>query len=128
MPSSRNSPSPEVAALRSAAEACVRQLRDDVREQASLIRSGAVGARTEADVGRMSEKIAAAARARLDAAAPPDPGPSADPELQAARRQVAAHLTAAAREADALLRRAWRAGPEEDAPGSRPRRWRRWRR
>ena len=91
----------------------------------SLIRSGAVAARTEADVGRMSEEIAAAARARLDAAAPPDPSPSADPELQAARRQVAALLTAAAREADVVLRGAWRAGPEEEAPGGRRRRWRR---
>jgi hypothetical protein len=73
----------------------------------------------------VAEEIAAAARARLDAAAPPDPSPSADPELQAARRQVAALLAAAAREADALLRRAWRAGPEEEAPGGRLRRWRR---
>jgi hypothetical protein len=74
MPSSRRSPSPEVAALRAAAEASVRQLRDDVRQQVSLIRSGAAGVLTEAD---------------------------------------------------AVLRRAWRAGPEEEAPGRRRRRWRR---
>jgi pyruvate/2-oxoglutarate dehydrogenase complex dihydrolipoamide acyltransferase (E2) component len=126
MPSSRNSPSPEVAALRAAAEASVRQLRDDVREQASRIRSGAAGALTEADVERMAEEVAAAARARLEAAAPPAPSPSADPELAAIRRQAAALLTAAAREADAVLRRAWRAGPEE-APGGRRRPWRRQR-
>jgi hypothetical protein len=120
MPSSRRSPSPEVAALRAAAEASVRQLRDDVRQQVSLIRSGAAGALTEADVERMTEEITVAARARLDAAAPPSQGQPADPEVQATRRQATALMTAAAREADALLRRAWRAGPER-APG---RRWR----
>jgi len=122
MPPSRRSPSPEVAALRAAAEATVRQLRDDVREQAGLIRSGAVAALTEAAVERVIEEITAAARARLDAAAPPSQGPSADPELQATRRQAISLITAAAREADAVLRRAWRAGPEE-APGQRRRRW-----
>ena len=120
MPSSRRSPSPEVAALRAAAEASVRQLRDDVRQQVSLIRSGAVGALTEADVERMTEEITAAARARLDAAAPPSQGQLADPEVQATRRQATALMTAAAREADAQLRRAWRAGPES-APGRRRR-------
>lgn len=127
MPSSRRSPSPEVAALRAAAEASVRQLRDDVRRQVGLIRSGAAGALTEADVERMTEEITAAARARLDATAPPSQSPSADPEVQATRRQAAAIITAAGREADAVLRRAWRAGPEEEeeAPGRRRRRWRR---
>ncbi|HEY6792585.1 MAG TPA: hypothetical protein VI365_35265 [Trebonia sp.] len=48
MPSSRRSPSPEVAALRAAAEGSCKQLRDQAREQARLIRSGAVGELTEA--------------------------------------------------------------------------------
>ena len=63
--------------------------------------------------------------------AAPVPRPLALPPclLPAPRRPDAAPvlLTAAAREADALLRRAWRAGPEEGAPGGRRRRWRRWR-
>ena len=121
MPSSRRSPSPEVAALRTAAEGCCKQLRDQVREQARLIRSGAVGELTEADVARMAADITAAARARLDAAAPDDQSASADPELQATRREAAMLMTAAGREADALLRKAWRARHEEAAG----RKWRR---
>jgi hypothetical protein len=121
MPSSRRSPSPEVTALRAAAEGSCRQLRDQVREQARLIRSGAVGELTEADVERMAEDITAAARARLDAAAPPRQSPSADPELQATRRQAGMLMAAAAREADAVLRKAWQARHEKAAG----RRWRR---
>ena len=109
MPSSRRSPSPEVAALRTAAEDCCKQLRDQVREQARRIRSGAVGELAEADVARLAEDITAAARARLDAAAPDDQGASADPELQATRREAAMLMTAVGREADAELRKAWRA-------------------
>ena len=103
------SPAPEVAALRAAVEGSCKQLRDQVREQARLIRSGAVSELTEADVERMAEDIIAAARARLDAAAPHDQSASADPELQATRRQVGMLMVATAREADALLRKAWRA-------------------
>jgi hypothetical protein len=121
MPSPHRSPSPEVAALRAAAEGSCQQLRDQVREQARRIRSGAAGELTEADVERMAEDIAAAARARLDAAAPPGQDPPADPELQATRREAAMLMDAAARQADAELRRAWHA-PHEQAP----RRW--WRR
>ena len=98
------------------------QLRDQVREQARLIRSGAAGELTEADVERMADDIAAAARARLDAAAPDCQDPAADPELQATRREAAMLMGAAAREAAAVLRKAWRARHEQ-APG---RRW--WRR
>ena len=115
MPSSRRSPSPEVAALRAAAEGSVKQLRDQVREQARLIRSSVVGELTEADVERMADDITAAARARLDAVAAPDQNPSADPELQATRRQAAMLMDAAAREADAVLRKAWRARYEKAA-------------
>jgi len=109
MPSSRRSPSPEVAALRVAVEDSVRQLRDQVRQQARLIRSGAVGELTQADVERMAEDITAAARARLDAAAPPGQGPSADQELQATRREAAQIMAVTAREAAAVLLKAWRA-------------------
>jgi hypothetical protein len=109
MPSSRRSPSPEVAALRAAVEDSCRQLRDQVRQQARLIRSGAVGELTQADVERMAEDITAAARARLDAAAPPGQGPSADQELQATRREAAQLMAATAREAAAVLTKAWRA-------------------
>jgi hypothetical protein len=109
MPSSRRSPSPEVAALRAAVEDSCRQLRDQVRQQARLIRSGAVGELTQADVERMAEDITAAARARLDAAAPPGQGTSADQELQATRREAAQLMAATAREAAAVLTKAWRA-------------------
>ena len=76
-------------------------------EQAQLIRSG-VSELTEADVERMADDITAAARARLDAAAPQDQSPSADPELQATRRQAAMLVAAAGREAGAVLLKAWR--------------------
>jgi hypothetical protein len=109
MPSSRRSPSPEVAALRAAVERSCKQLRDQTRQQARLIRSGAAGELTEGDVERMAKDITAAARARLDADAPHFQSPSADPELQATRRQAAQILAVTAREADALLRKAWRA-------------------
>jgi hypothetical protein len=115
MPSSRRSPSPEVAALRAAAERTVMQLRDQVVEQGRLIRSGAADELTEADVERMAKDITAAARARLDAAAPPDQSPSADQspptdlELQVTRREAARLMTTVEREADAELRRAWHA-------------------
>lgn len=115
MPSSRRSPSPEVAALRAAAEDSCKQLRDQAREQARLIRSGGAGELTEADVERMAQAIAAAARARIDAAAPPGQGPSDDPELRVTRREAAMLVTAAARQADAELRKAWRARHEKAA-------------
>jgi hypothetical protein len=121
MASVRRSPSPEVAALRAAAEGSVKQLRDQTREQARLIRSGAAGELTEADVERMADDITAAARARLDAAAPDYQSPSADPELQATRRGAAMIVGAASRQAGAELRKAWRARSEEAAG----RRWRR---
>jgi hypothetical protein len=96
------------------------QLRDQAREQARLIRSGAAGELTEADVERMAEDIAAAARARLDAAAPRCQSAPADPELEATRREAAMLMAATAREAHAVLRKAWRARPEKAAG----RRWR----
>jgi hypothetical protein len=113
MPFARRSPSPEVAALRAAAEGCCKQLRDQAREQVRLIRSGDADALAEADVERMARDITAAARARLDAAAPHSP--SADPELQATRREAAMLVAAAARQADAELREAWRARHEKTA-------------
>lgn len=68
----------------------------------------------------MAEDIAAAARARLDAAAQSQ-SPSADPELETTRREAAQLMAAVARQADAELRKAWRARHEK-ATG---RRW--WR-
>lgn len=115
VPASRRSPSPQVAALRAATESSYRQLRDQARGQARLIRSGAAGELTEADVERMAEDIIAAARARLDAAGPGGPGESADPELAATRREAAEIMTAAARLADAELRKAWQARSEKAA-------------
>jgi hypothetical protein len=109
MPSSRRSTSPEVAALRAAVEESIRQLRDQTRQQARLIRSGAAGELTQADVERIAEDITAAARARLDVAAPSSQGPSADAELQATHRQAAQIMAATAREASAELQKAWRA-------------------
>ena len=97
------------------------QLRDQARQQARLIRSGNAGELTEADVERMARDIAAAARARLDAAAPHHPNQTADPELQATHRDAAKLMTAAARQAEAMLREAWQARPEKPAA----RRWRR---
>jgi hypothetical protein len=113
MPSSHRSPSPEVAAIRVATEGVVMQLARQAREQARLIRSGAAGELTEADVERMAADIAAAAGARLDAAAPSWQSPSADPELQATRREVAQLMAAAARNVDAELREAWRTRQEK---------------
>jgi len=120
LPSPRSS-SPEVVALRVATEAICKQLRYQAREQARLIRSGAAGDLTEANVERMATDIAAAAHAQLDAAAPHCQSPSADPELQATRREAAQLMAAAARQVDAELRKARRA-PDEKVAG---RRWRR---
>jgi hypothetical protein len=120
VPSSHRSPSPEVAALRAAAVSSCMQLRDEARQQARLIRSGAVGELTEADVERMARDMTAAARVRLDAAAPHDRDQTADPELQAVHRDAAKLMTAAGREAEAMLREAWQAPPEKPAA-----RWRR---
>lgn len=96
-------------------------LRDQARQQARLIRSGAAGELTEADVERMAQDITAAARARLEAAAPHYPNQTADPEVQATHRETAEIMTAAAREAEATLRKAWQARQEKPAA----RRWRR---
>lgn len=112
MPPSR-SPSPDVAALRVATEGVVRQLGGQAREQARLVRSGAAGELTEADVERMAADIAAAARARPEAAVPDWQGPSADPELQTTRREAAQLMAVAAGEVDAELRKAWRTRQEK---------------
>jgi hypothetical protein len=112
---SHRSSSPEVAALRVAAERISRQVLIQAREQARLIRSGAVGELTEADAERMAGDIAAAARAQLDAVALPSQSPSADPELQVTRKQAAQLMAAAARQADAELRKAWQARHEKGA-------------
>jgi len=122
MPSSRRSPSPEVLALRAAAEASCKQLRDQAGQQARLIRSGAAGELTEADVERMAAGIAAAARARLDAAAREDETGPADQDLAVTRREAAMLMTTAAHQAEAVLRRAWQAR-QEAAAGGRRRRW-----
>lgn len=108
-----HSPSPDVAALRVATEGVVRQLAGQARKQARLIRSGAAGELTEADVERMAADIAAAARARLEAAVPDWQGPSADPELQTTRREAAQLMAVAAREVDGELRKAWRTRQEK---------------
>lgn len=115
MPPSRRSPSPDVAALRVATEGIVRQLAGQAREQARLIRSGAAGELTEADVERMAANIAAAARAPLEAAVPDWQSPSADPEMQAARREAAQLMAAATREVGADLHKAWRTRQEKAA-------------
>ena len=121
MPSSRRSPSPNVADLRAAAEGISMRLRDQAREQARLIRSGAADELTEADVERMADDLTATARALLDAAAPDCQSPAADPELQATRREAAMLVDAVARQAGAELRKAWRARHEQAAG----RKWRR---
>jgi hypothetical protein len=121
MPSSRRSSSPEAAALRAAVVSSRKQLLDQARRQARLIRSGAVSELTEADVKRMAQDIIADARARLDAAAPPSQSTSADPELQAERRGADEIMTATARQADAVLLKAWQARHGAGAG----RRWRR---
>jgi hypothetical protein len=120
MPPSHRSPSPDVAALRVATEGIVRQLGGQAREQARLIRSGAAGELTEADVERMAADIITAARARLEAAVPDWQSQWAEPELQATRREAAQLMAAAEREVDAELRKAWRTR-QEKAGG----RWRR---
>jgi len=117
MPPPHRSLSPEVAALRAAAEDSVRQIRDQVREQARLIRSGTLGELTEADIARMAKDITTAAQTRLDAAAPPDQGPSADPELETTRREAAQLMAAVARQVDVELRQAWQAPPAETTRG-----------
>jgi hypothetical protein len=96
MPSSRRSPSPEIAALRAAAESICGQLLDQARKQARLIRSGVAGELTEADVERMAKQIVTAARAQLDAAAQSSQSPADYPELQATRREAAQLMAAAA--------------------------------
>jgi hypothetical protein len=121
MPPSHRSPSPEVTALRAAAEGICGQLLGHARKQARLIRSGAAGELAEADIERMAEDIAAAARAQLDAAVKPCQSPSADPELQATCREAAQLMAAAARRAEAELLKAWRTRLDKAAG----RRWRR---
>lgn len=121
MPSPDRSPSPDVTALRIATEGICARLHGQASEQARLIRSGAVGQLTEADVERMIADIAADARAQLDATAPAFQDSPADPELQATRREAAQLLAAAARRADAELRKAWQA--RQDKAISR--KWRR---
>lgn len=121
MPPSARSSSPEVDALRAATLAICEQLRDQAREQARRIRSGAVGELAEADVERIAGEIAGAARAQLDAAAPPGQSPPADPGLQATRREAAQILAAEARDAEAELRNAWQARHKK----ARNRWWRR---
>lgn len=74
-----------------------RRLRDQTRQEARFIRSSTVGELTQTDVERTAEDITAAARARLDAAAPSCQGLSADPELQATHRQTAQIMAATAR-------------------------------
>ena len=81
----------------------------------ALVRSGAAGELTEGDVERMAADIAAAARAALDAAAPHSQSPSADPELQATRREAAQLMAAAARHVDSELRKAWHTRHEKAA-------------
>src|SRR5215469_6215079 len=121
MPPSRRSPSPEVAALRTATEDICAQLLHQVRQQARLIRSGDAGQLTEADVERMAADFAAAARAQLDAAVQSCQSPADDPELQTFRREAAQLMAAGARQAAADLRTAWQA-QHDKAVG---RRWRR---
>ena len=113
MPPSHRSPSPDVAALRVATEGVVTQLISQAREQARLIRSGAAGELTEADVERIAAGIAAAAHARLEASVPDWQSPSADPELHTTRREAAQMMASAAREVDAQLRNAWRTRQEK---------------
>jgi hypothetical protein len=120
MPPSPLSPSPEVAALRSATEGICVQLRRQARWQARRIRSGAAGELTEADVERMANDLAAAAHAQLDVALQHCQSSSADPELQTTRLEAAQLIAAAASHAAAELRKAWRARHDKAAG----RRWR----
>jgi hypothetical protein len=75
MPPSHRPPSPEVTALRAAAEGICGQLLGHARRQARLIRSGAAGELTEADIERMAEDIARcrACAARRGCEAVPEP-------------------------------------------------------
>jgi hypothetical protein len=63
----------------------------------------------------MAADIAAAGRALLDAAVPDWQSPSAEPELEATRRQAAQLMAVTAREVNAVLRKAWRARQEKAA-------------
>ena len=108
LPSFRKS-SPEVNALRTAAMDIDAQLRHQAREQARLIRSRPSGDLAEADIQRLAREMAAAARARLDAAIEVSQSTSADPELEATRREAAQILAAAVREAEAEMLKAWKA-------------------
>ena len=119
MPHSHRSPSPDIAALRAATEGICGEFLGHARKQAGLIRSGAAGELTEADVERMAEGMAAAARAQFEAAV--KPYQCADPELQADCREAAQLMAATARQADAELRKAWQARRDKVAG----RRWRR---
>ena len=113
--------SPDITALRIAAQGICRQLQAQAREQARRIRSGVAGDLTEADVERMTGDMVAAARAQLDDAAPPIESLAADPELTATRKEAAQLMAATARQADAELRNAWRARQDKVA-GRRRRR------
>lgn len=116
MPPPDPSPSPQVAALRAAAESICAQLHLEVRGQQRVIRGSAVGELTEADVERIARHIADDARARLDAAVHGQLPES--PEMLATRREAAYLVATAARLAGDDLRQAWRARQA-------PRRW--WR-
>src|SRR5215469_2025326 len=122
---SHHAQSPEIAAIQIATERIVTQLRRQTREQARLIRSGAAGELTEADVERMARDIAAAARAQLDAAVQHCQLPPTDPGLQNFRREADILLAAAARDAGAKLRETWQAPPEKATGPGWGRRWRR---
>ncbi|MHB1430546.1 MAG: hypothetical protein ACYCVZ_00285 [Streptosporangiaceae bacterium] len=108
MPSFRSS-SPEVNTLRAAAMDIEAQLLDQAREQARRIHSGASGDLAEADIQRLAGEMAAAARARLDAAIEVSQSTSADPELETTRRGATQILAAAVRDAEAEMLKAWRA-------------------
>ncbi|MHB1817102.1 MAG: hypothetical protein ACYCO9_03560 [Streptosporangiaceae bacterium] len=85
------------------------QLRHQAREQARLIRSRASGDLAEVDIQRLAGEMAAAARARLDAAIEVSRSTPADPELEATRTGAAQILAAPVREAEAEMVEAWRA-------------------
>ncbi len=120
LPSFRKS-SPEVNALRTAAMNIDAQLRQQAREQARLIRSRASGDLVEVDIQRLAGEMAAAARARLDAAIEVSQSTSADPELEATRREATQILVAAVREAEAEMLKAWRARYQKRSLLRRPR-------
>jgi len=112
---SHHAQSPEIAAIQIATERIVTQLRRQTREQARLIRSGAAGELTEADVERMARDITAAAHAQLDAVTQDWQSASDDPGMQATRREVAQLMAAGSRQVDADLREAWQAQHEKVA-------------